>query len=156
TVYVGSVLQSQDVRPFRTVLNSHLRPEFARLLKYDDDDTGASALAASIARIYWNIGSDIDRDLVRGYRWGGLLMVESTDSSELTSPLIGRCAVDMLRESGKLDDPQDLYRRGHFKSCALLLETLGRRTPHRLLIAAQMLSEAFGDETDGLYFSDSV
>ena len=155
--YVDAVKGSRDIREYSRLLRRELVRDFRRLIRYDEgDDPGVPTLAESIARIQWGMGTDADVAVVSGHRWGELLLRAGDSEIALRSRTLGACAVDMLGKVPRRLSTEVLYERGEYQAC---MEQLGsarveRRNP--LAIAAEMLSLAFGDSSEPLYFSGEV
>ena len=59
--YVEVMKGRRDLREYDRLLRRELAPGFQRLIRYDDgDDAGVPALAESIARVHWRIGTHSD------------------------------------------------------------------------------------------------
>ena len=155
--YVEVVRERRDLREYSRLLRSEFAQEFRRLIRYDEhDDSGVPSLAESIARMQWGMGTDADVEVISGHRWGELFLRSGGERRELCSRALGACGVDMLGRLPRRLSTEALYERGEYLACK---EQLGNarvegRIP--LAIAAEMLSLAFGETDESLYFSAEV
>ena len=158
--YVDGLKESADLREYVRLLGKALAPDFRRLIRYDsDDDAGVPALAESIARMHWGIGTEADVRVVLGHRWGELLL--GNTEGELSRPsrpsrALGACAVNMLGKLPRRLSAEMLYERGEYEACVeQLVESRGGGR-NALAIAAEMLNVAFAESAQSLYFSARV
>ena len=155
--YVEVVRERRDLREYSRLLRREFVQEFRRLIRYDEhDDWGVPSVAESIARMQWGMGTDADVEVISGHRWGELFLRSGGERRELCSRALGACGVGMLGKLPRRLSTEALYERGEYLAC---MEQLGNaRVEGRiaLTIAAEMLSLAFGETDDSLYFSGEV
>ena len=87
---------------------------------------------------------------------GELLLRDCEGEPMLPSHALGVCAVDMLSHITGRVSPEVWYERGAYHACAEHLVTSHSIQHNPLSIAAHMLSLAFSDTADSLYFSADV
>lgn len=129
-----------------------------RLLNYDEADTNTKLIEA-VTKIHLGTASALDIQFVCAHRWQELLLVKTAGGSvELRSEIIGRRALQILRERSPSPhaDAAALYSANNFQASLRALGESGRLHHKLLYLAANMMHEAFGDAPQSLYFGPTV